>query len=399
MQEMSAPLPPGSLSLLNSWRALRQRNFYRDEATKYGPIFKMAQFHKKVACITDLAISHRLLREHGDALITAVQVFSKDLTGGFLRYMDDETHKEYGPLFHRALAKPIVMLSSPCAREVMRDSLPELNPGVDLEQFLLKATRAVFTRVLFGIEPATLEYERFRTVFAAIAKRHVNQRLTAQGVYALRQLRRQFRNAPAQMCALSEIAKHQGGTADDIAIDNLLFILRISANDAAGLMVWIIEFLGRHPEWLDRVRAGDAPDLPLRIIKETVRLSRSEYLYRVVSREFEFEGFRFPAGWMVRICVAEGHRDPRWFAEPDTFNPDRFVESPPTDSQYSPFGIRDHACKGVDLAIMLASALIEELAAYEIELSGDGRTRPRDRHWKHWMPTSKVTLRPRGESS
>jgi cytochrome P450 len=392
---MPAPLPPGSLSLLNSLRALRQRNFYRDEAAKYGPIFKMAQFHKKVACLTDLATSQRLLREHGDSLGSAIQVFNQDITGSFLRYMNDDLHKYYGPLFARALAKPIVNLSIPCAHQVMRQSLPELNATVELEPFLLKATRAVFTRVLFGIEPGTPEAESFRNTFAAIAKRHVNQRLTADGVQALRQLRDRVRTLTMQSCSLAEIARHQNGAPDDTAIDNLLFILRISANDAAGLMVWIIEFLGLHPEWLDRVRAGGAPDLPLRIIKETVRLSRSEYLYRIVEKEFEFDGFRFPAGWMVRICVAEGHRDPRYFPDPDTFNPDRFLANPPSDSQYSPFGIRDHSCKGVDLAIMLATALIEELTAYDITLTGSGRTRPRDRHWKHWMPLSKVTLRRR----
>ena len=301
------PLPPGSLSLLASFRALGDRDFYRRQAALHGPIFKMAQFHKPVICVTEMSLGHRILRDHDASIGSALQVFTRDITGGFLRYMDHEQHRFYGPLFRRALAKPILAPSVPTARAVMHACLPQLTGQVPLDPFLLAATRAVFARALFGIEPGTPAYDDFRVRFDPIGRRHVNQRLTASGMSALRLLRAQLRTPPAAVCALSEIARIQDGPPDDIALDNLLFIHRISANDASGLMVWVVEFLGRHPEWLAQVRRGDSPDLPLRIIKETVRLARSEYLYRVIRRPFDFEGFRFPARWMLRICVAEAH--------------------------------------------------------------------------------------------
>lgn len=392
---MAAKTPPGSLSILQSFRALLDRNFYRDEGAKLGPIFKMAQYHKPAICLIDLALGHRLLREHADSLGAAIQPFTHDVSGGFLRYMDHATHKIYGPMFRRALSRPIVTQSIQCAHEVVRRRLQQVSPAVDLEQQLRIATREVFTRVLLGIEPNSPAYQRFQESFVDIAKRHVRQRLGPKAVAALQQLRGKFRTAPEQVCALSELAVLQGGEVDDIAIDNLLFILRNSANDMSGLLVWVVEFLGLHPEWLEKMRVGDVPDLPARIMKETVRLSRSEYLYRLVNTEFEFEGYVFPKGWLVRICVAEGHRDPRWFPDPDRFNPDRFLNYSPPENQYSPFGIREHACNGVDLSMMLGSVLIEELAAYEIVLSNVGKTKLRFRHWNHWMPKTKVMLRKR----
>ena len=101
--------------------------------------------------------------------------------------------------------------------------------------------------------------------------------------------------------------------------------------------------LGRHPEWGERMRQD--PALVDKFIMETLRLAQSEYLYRVVRRDFEFEGFRFPKGWLIRLCVWESHRTSDAFDDPELFDPDRFVESSYRASDYSPFGWAQHACK------------------------------------------------------
>ncbi len=57
-------------------------------------------------------------------------------------------------------------------------------------------------------------------------------------------------------------------------------------------MHWLLAMLGKHPELGERMR--EDPALVDRFIMETLRLAQSEYLYRVVTRDFEFEGYLFP---------------------------------------------------------------------------------------------------------
>jgi cytochrome P450 len=387
--------PPGSLSLFNSLRALRQRGFYAAQANLHGPIFKTAQFHNKVICIADLSLAHRLFRDHADCIEPSQQVFTKDLDGGFLRFMEPSKHRQYGPLFRRALSRPILSESIPTTRALISRHLSQISDSGGNHNAILHLTRSIFARVLFGLEPSSSALLRFESLFASIALHTMAQRLDSQALNDLQQLRSLLRQPTQNICALSEMANQLGGEADNTAIDNLLFIQRISTDDAAGLLRWVIEFLGRNPQWLDQVRAKTEPLLPARIIKETLRLSRSEYLYRRITKEFEFEGFRFPLHWMIRVCIAECHRNPASFRSPEVFDPNRFLGPQPSDQIYSPFGIREHSCNGVELATMIATLFIEELAAYDIHLQGPKEPRRGLRHWMHWMPASTVQLKER----
>jgi cytochrome P450 len=58
------------------------------------------------------------------------------------------------------------------------------------------------------------------------------------------------------------------------------------------------------------------------------------------------------------------HRDPRWFPDPDRFNPDRWLDSnlaPPTFA-YFPFGIGSRACIGEHLARRVLTAAVASIA-------------------------------------
>ncbi len=392
---MPAPLPPGSLSLFSSLRAIRQRSFYREEAKKHGPIFKTTQFHHRVICVADLALAHRLLREQASAIAPCPQDFSKDVTGDFVRFMAPMNYKLYGPMFRRAFAKPVVSASTAFAARLIGEQLALMTVPQDPHKHLTDLTRQIFARILFGLEPGVPILEKFRSAYAALANKTMSQRLGTAGLAALADLRSMLRTPPTGVSAINDMAQQLDGTLNDTVIDNLLFTLRISTNDATGLLVWILEFLGRDPQWLDQLRKKEDPTLPSRIIKESLRLARSEFLYRKAAQEFEFENFRFPQGWLIRICIAECHRDPKHFTNPDTFNPDRFLGPPPSDQIYSPFGIRDHACSGPEFTALIATLVIEELQNYDIVLSGPATAQRGFRHWSHWRPSSKVALRPR----
>jgi cytochrome P450 len=127
------------------------------------------------------------------------------------------------------------------------------------------------------------------------------------------------------------------------------------------------------------------------VIKETLRLHQSEYLYRRVVKPFEFEGYEVPKGWLVRICVRESHRDPKVFVEPERFNPDRFLEI--SGNRYSPFGMLEHSCNGVPLVHLISRSILEELRQHgNLELTKKSPPVRAFRHWSHWRPSSRIDL-------
>ena len=177
---------------------------------------------------------------------------------------------------------------------------------------------------------------------------------------------------------------------DPAAVFNLLYIGVAGGGDLADLLVWIVKMLSDHREWADRVASeGTSTDLPGRIVLETLRLEQSEYLVRRALSDIWFRERRIPRGWQIRICVRESHRDADRFDDPDSFDPDRFLDGPAAGS-YGPFGMSQHACLGQHLTVSFGRALVEELAGgFEWEVVGDG---PREFGGFHWRPSSKLSL-------
>jgi cytochrome P450 len=141
-------------------------------------------------------------------------------------------------------------------------------------------------------------------------------------------------------------------------------------------------------------RAGGAPDPATRIVMETIRLEQSEFLYRRVNRGFDHEGIHFPAGWLVRFCTHESHRDPAVFAEPDRFDPNRFAGRSYSREEYAPFGADAHGCMGSHIAHGLGRLFVEALARhFDWQVRSDGPVeRAGNRHADHWRPSSKLRL-------
>jgi cytochrome P450 len=198
--------------------------------------------------------------------------------------------------------------------------------------------------------------------------------------------------------AVTELRRLAPTMPDDTCIDNLIFMWKVSAPNAVGLLRWLVAILGENPEWCARLQAelrsdGGEGQLLDRVISETLRLSQSEYLYRRVRRDFSFDGFRVPKGWLIRICVWESHRDSRVFEDPDRFNPDRFLQQDYPHNSYSPFGSGRHACNGVPLTMAIAHAFFEELSrASDWSVTGHGTIARDFRHWSHWRPGRTLRL-------
>ena len=187
-------------------------------------------------------------------------------------------------------------------------------------------------------------------------------------------------------------ATHEDGSLMpvDEVVDHMIFLM-MAAHDtitsSATSLVWL---LARHPEWQDKVRAeltavtgGEGrplayEDLGKAVLtemafKESLRLIPPvPSLPRRALRDFEFGGYRIPAGTGVGISPSAVHMDPDHWPEPEKFDPMRFTpELVAKRHKYAwvPFGGGAHMCLGLHFAYMQVKVLMAQiLTRYRIEI-------------------------------
>ncbi|HET6422540.1 MAG TPA: cytochrome P450, partial [Planctomycetaceae bacterium] len=159
---------------------------------------------------------------------------------------------------------------------------------------------------------------------------------------------------------------------DEQARDQCVTIFLAGHDTTAAGLAWLGWVLATHPDYTERLAAdiisvlGDRPptfaDLPKlaaveRAVKESLRLypPAIAVFARQAVKDVEIGGWTVPRGGVVRLMTYITHHDPRWFPDPETFDPDRFLPErwaalPPC--AYVPFGAGPRVCLGQSFAMM-----------------------------------------------
>lgn len=163
-------------------RAVAERRGYLDRAARHGPIFKVAQFHRNVVCVAGLERIHQLVREHAGTLAPSPLPLTREVSGGFLRYMDEDRYAVYGPLFRKALSQAVVTAARPATIEAARRELGRLavdSAGAPTER-LDRIAFDGLVRALFGFEPESAEHRAFWSAYGALAEQDLGATLTGR---------------------------------------------------------------------------------------------------------------------------------------------------------------------------------------------------------------------------
>jgi cytochrome P450 len=145
--------------------------------------------------------------------------------------------------------------------------------------------------------------------------------------------------------------------------------------------------LGQRPP-----RAGDLLNLVYtdRVVRETLRLYPPAWrVFRATQAPLQIGEYLLPAGSNIVLAQWVTQRDPRWFANPQAFEPDRWADDAAKKLPrfaYFPFGGGPRVCIGAGFAMMEATLLLAAVAQrYRIRLvSGE-----------HVEPMASITLRPK----
>ncbi len=183
-------------------------------------------------------------------------------------------------------------------------------------------------------------------------------------------------------------------------VRNLIFTLDMTRTDIGGLLVWALYHAATDGHVLDELVAeiehgGDLytkHSLANRMVSETLRLEQSEHLFRRAGRDIEIGDYRAPAGWLVRVCTQESHHNPEVFADPDRYDPGRFLDPSWDAAEYAPFGIDGHSCIGEALTRRFTSMLLVRIArGYDVVVTDDGPLEMGE--FQHWTPSSDFRIR------
>ncbi len=187
--------------------------------------------------------------------------------------------------------------------------------------------------------------------------------------------------------------------------DELMTIFVAGHETVANALTWTWYLLSQHPEAdaqmhgeLRAVLGGRQPDYDdlgrltytRQVFSESMRLYPPGWVIgRTSLSDYEVGGYIVPAGTVVLVSQYVMHRDPRYYPDPERFDPGRWTEEAVSSRPkyaYFPFGGGIRQCIGESMAWMEGVLVMATLAQ-------DWRSRLLDGHPVETRPL--VTLRPR----
>jgi cytochrome P450 len=244
-----------------------------------------------------------------------------------------------------------------------------------LERLVPRIGSQLVERITQAVRPPlwwpTARNRRFRALRSAL-------RETVEQVLA-RSEREDGADASDLLSRLRAAHDPEGGTSltrREVRDEALLFLLG-GYTTTADVLISTLHLLGRHAEVQEQVAAaaardaGDAAnDLVRAAVEEAMRLHPPSYaLGRRTATEAELGGHPVPAGTLVLVVPWATHRDPRFWPDPERFDPTRFVGGQrwPTFA-YVPFGGGKRICIGRHLATLESTVLVRALLrSYRLE--------------------------------
>ena len=170
-------------------------------------------------------------------------------------------------------------------------------------------------------------------------------------------------------------------------------------------LVWTWYLLARHREVAARLAGelqqalrgraptlADLPRLPYTemVVREAMRLyPPAPGFTREPIEDVTIGGYEVPKGSLVTVITWALHRDPRFFPDPERFDPERFGpgwEERVPRFAYLPFGGGPRVCIGNGFAMMEARLIVAAVAQrYRLQLESDQEV----------VPIQLVTVRPK----
>jgi cytochrome P450 len=199
------------------------------------------------------------------------------------------------------------------------------------------------------------------------------------------------------MLLLAVDEQGSGGMTDEQARDEAMTLFNGGHDSTSAALTWISHLLASHPAVQSRLvdevtgvlgdRAAAYADLPQlvytqQVIKEALRLypPTTTLFIREAIADTELAGYPIRKGSWIYLSPYVTQRDPRWYPDPERFDPDRFApghaEHRP-EYAYFPFGAGPHVCIGMTFALMeMAMIVATMMQHFQLKAAGPQPVEP-----------------------
>lgn len=137
--------------------------------------------------------------------------------------------------------------------------------------------------------------------------------------------------------------------------DELLTLLAAGHETTASTMAWVFERLSRYPNLLDELTAEadtEANTLRRATIREVQRVRTViDFAGRhVYAPSVQIGEWVIPRGYGVIVGINQIHSNPAAFADPERFDPQRYLDGSPSAFEWLPYGGGSRRCPGSTFA-------------------------------------------------
>jgi cytochrome P450 len=183
--------------------------------------------------------------------------------------------------------------------------------------------------------------------------------------------------------------------------DNLVSVITAGHETTAATLAWAFQLLAHHPSAQDRLAAEIAEhrdEYLLATINEVLR-HRPVFLFtapRAVAKPIDINGWTYYPPTHLLGCTYLMHHDPKLYARPHEFLPERFLKPPPPKA-WLPWGGGPKLCPGRHLALLELRTVLQTTLATRRLLPASARFE--HAQWRSALVTphagSKIVLRKR----
>jgi cytochrome P450 len=167
--------------------------------------------------------------------------------------------------------------------------------------------------------------------------------------------------------------------------DEVITIFSAGHETTSNLLTWTLYLQAKHPSVTETLRQeltsvtkgqplqfSDLPNLTYSkaVLNESLRIRPPVgVMMRKLSRDTQVDGYPLKAGSLAIFSIYNVHHHSELWAEPEQFNPDRFLAAESRRYAFMPFGAGERICIGNHFAMLESQLLLAMMIqAYDLEL-------------------------------
>jgi len=391
-------------------------HFARDNAKKYGSIYRLAFAHKPVVVLSNPGTVRSILKNRPDKyrrISTMESVFSElGINGVFST--EGEQWKIQRKIMNQAFKssqiknyQPIIDRSTERLSNVL-ETIAESKKTIDVQALLQRYTVDITSNLAFGYDMDNLNndsselQEKINIVFPMI-----NNRIKAPFPYwryfklkkdkdlnaAVDFIKKQSDqfilsaekninagNQPGNILEAMIAARDEEGNSfsQEQLFPNIFTLLLAGEDTTANTLSWILHYLSLNPEYQEKLfeeinqnnnneaefnASNENPtrgefSLMSAVIQECMRLMPvAPFLYLENIETENIEGYQIPAGTMIVVLLSQSGHEENYFESPDKFSPERWLSFSSNEHKQHMknlmhFGSGARQCPGMQLSMM-----------------------------------------------